>query len=155
MVKKTIALFFLVTGALFTVSCSNDDSPFVQVDGFKTVSYGFKMDESSVAGLKVNITYVDQTTVNKGIDYNGNYEWIKSFTVPVGFIPAMTMQVVRGSSTTPQTFPVTIKFKAGITNGGAWSPLEVDRKFNNLTDYNKFFEDNNNKYVLNPYGQGN
>lgn len=140
MAIKTIKALALLVAVAVISSCGSKDGDGIYSDT-KTVTYGFQLDDASSEYVTAIIGYVDRSSLPQTVQYQGSAPWEISFSVPSGFSPLMNIYLVKKSGVTPQ-FPLTLSYQAGIVNGENYQSLSEEFTFDDLDDYERFFDDN-------------
>lgn len=135
---KTLAI--LIAVAVIS-SCGSKDGDGIYSDT-KTITYGFQLDDASSEYVTAVIVYGDRSSLPQTVAYQGSAPWEISFSTSSGFSPFMYISLVKKTDVTPQTFPLTLSYQAGIVNGENYQSLSEEFTFDNLVDYEKFFDNN-------------
>lgn len=138
-----IKLFMTLLIVAIMASCGDKDADGLYSDT-KEVTYAFKLDDASTEYVTAIIVYVDRMGVPVTVEYKGSAPWKMSFNAPIGLSPFMYASLVKKDGVTPQTFPVTLSCQGGIINGESYQPLNQSWTFDDLDEYNEFFDDADN-----------
>lgn len=134
-IVKLVAAIFIVS---IISSCGSKDGDGLYSDT-KTVTYAFKLDDASAEYVTAVIVYGDKLALPSTYEYQGSAAWEVSFSANTGFSPFMYISLVKKNGITPQTFPVTLSYQAGIVNGDKYQDLDKSWTFDDLEEYNEFF----------------
>lgn len=144
--RKIFLLASIVVGLCLTTSCGDPEDT-SNMYNWKDVWYAFDMVEetNSLKGLHVEITYVDQSAIERRHEYTGFGQWNKILNrVPWGFIPRMKATVMQPKDVefTETDFPAVIHIKMGIAEGeNLPHRLDITEKFETLSQFNKYIND--------------
>ena len=140
--KIFLAINFAI-GLFLTTSCGDPGDSSSQYN-WKDVWYAVDVVEepTSLKGLKVEITYLDQSSIERRYEYSGFGQWDKIFNkLPWSFIPRMKATVYQPEDVvfTESDFPAVFHIKMGISDGDNL-PQSLDKveKFENISEFKKY-----------------